>query len=294
MRSTPEHSVTLIAFGRRGYGLAACNAVRSLRHHGYKDRISVLVTPALRGHIPSQSGVVLHEIEGHPRDPGMAKLLVADAIEGPTLYLDVDVLAMADITPLIEALKVDGRGFITSVQGQGCPTSKAIRYYGWAEPRKVAAMEGFAEDAPLYGIQSSWMWMVPGDTLSRIAERAQSSYQRWARRDLKHAWGGSKPDELFWGIGCTATGHDPTWTGAEPMWFGSGIMDHGQVKAKHILMTLPGQRQTTPERSRRIYDAEVKLFGGHKYDYIFGDKHTNFKTTTDGMQFLRRPAAIQA
>jgi len=290
MPSTSEHSVTLLAFGRRGYGLAACNAVRSLRHHGYKDRIDVYVTPELRGHIPADANI----IEVQECDPGYAKLLIPDLISGPTLYLDVDVLAMHDVTPLIEALKADGRGFITSVQGTGCATSKAIRYYGWAEPAKVAAMEGFADDAPLYGIQSSWMWMVPGEALTRIAERAQQSYMKWTRQDLKHGWGGSKPDELFWGIGCTATGHDPTWKGEEPMWFGSGVVDHGTIRSKHVLITLPGQRQTTPERSRRIYDAEAKLFGGHKYDYIFGDKHTNYKTKSHGMQLLRRPESLQA
>jgi len=292
MPSIREHSVTLLAFGRRGYGLAACNAVRSLRHHGYKDRIDVYVTRDLDGHIPTQTNTVIHHIQDC--DPGFAKLLVPEMITGPTLYLDVDTLALQDVTPLIKALKADGRGYITSVQGTGDATSHRIKYFGWALPAKVASMEGFAYDAPLYGIQSSWMWMAPGATLTRITERAQASYRKWTRQDLKHSWGGSKPDELFWGIGCTATGHDPTWTDDEPMWFGSGIFNHAQIRAKHVLMTLPGQKQTTPERARVIYDAEAKRFGGHKYDYIFGDKHVNYKTQHHGMHLMRQPQGAQA
>jgi hypothetical protein len=62
------------------------------------------------------------------------------------------------------------------------------------------------------------------------------------------------------------------------MWYGAGIVKHTDITSKYILMTLPGQKQTTPVRALDIYAAEAKRIKGHKPEYIFGDKHANFKT----------------
>jgi hypothetical protein len=287
MRSASDTTITLLAFGRRGYGLAAANLVDSLRHYGYTGTITVFTTDHLRTMIPE--GVDVRTIQD--TDPGILKLLLPDMITGPTLYIDADSIAIGAVTPLVEALTADGRDFITSVQGVGNATTPHIKYFQWALSSVVAAKEGFANDAPLYGIQSSWMFMRPGPALWAIAERALASYQTWTRKDLKHAWGGSKPDELFWGIGCTATGHDPSWDG-EPMWFGSGVTDYQTIKEKHVLLTIPGQRQSMALRALRYYDSEVKRYSGHKSDYIFSDKHTNYKNTiAHGLHILRRQQA---
>jgi hypothetical protein len=275
MPSATDTSVTLLAFGRRGYGLAASNLVRSLRHHGFGGRINALVTEQLSPHLSVFDDVTITTINGDT-SPGLCKLMLPDMITGPTLYIDVDSIAIGDITPLVEALAADGRDFITSVQGKGPANGERIRYYNWAEPSTTVAIEGFADDATLYGIQSSWMFMRPGPTLWSIAEAARASYQRWSVRDLKHLWGGGKPDELFWGNACTRVGHDPSWH-SEPMWHGSGLVSHGEIKDKYVLMSIPGQTQTMSQRALRIYDAEVRHFYGHKAAYIFSDKSVNFK-----------------
>lgn len=275
MSSPDSHSITLIAFGRRGYGLAAHNAIASLRHHGYSGPIDLFITEELWPLVTATEGVTMYHIQSG--DPGWIKLNIPEIIKRPTLYLDVDVLALGDVTPFVEALASDPRHFIISVQGTGTSTSKHIGYFGWAKPDTVATKEGFPHDARLYGIQSSWMWMRPGMKLEALADRARVSYLAWEARDLRNRWGASKPDELFWSIACTATGHDPSYKGEEPMWYGAGIVKHQEITSKYILMTLPGQRQTTPARALDIYAAEARRFKGHKPDYIFGDKHANFK-----------------
>jgi len=284
--SSAKHipSVTILAFGRRGYGFSAHNAILSLRHHGYTGPIDLFITEALQPLVPDSEGVEVHRIQDG--DPGWIKLELPDLIKRPTLYLDADVLALADITPLLIQLAADGRDFITSVQGTGCPTSKSIGYFHWAKPKVVGEKEGFDQDAPLYGIQSSWMFMRPGVSLSALGERARLSYIAWSQRDMVNRWGASKPDELFWGIACTAMQHDPTWTGDEPMWYGAGIVSHQAVRERYCLMTLPGQKQTMPQRAVQIYAAEARTIGGTKPEYIFGDKHANFKD--HGMHKLRR------
>lgn len=284
MCSPDSHSITLLAFGRRGYGLAAHNAIASLRHHGYNGPIDLFITDELRKNIGCIENVTVHHIDN--ADPGYLKLELPDLIKRPTLYLDVDSIAFEDITPLLEALAADGREFITSVQGTGTGKSVAIGYFGWAKPAKVASKEGFPDDATLYGIQSSWMWMRPGAKLSAIGDRAKQSYLLWERGEFAR-WGGSKPDELFWSIACTALGHNPAWH-TEPMWYANGTASHAAVKAKYQLMTIPGQKQTSMLRAFKIYDVEVRKFSGHKSDYIFHDKHTNFKSQHHGLRIMRR------
>ena len=278
----PSRSITLLAFGRRGYGLAAHNAILSLRHHGYNGPIDLFITDTLTSLVPSIEGVTVHPIQD--ADPGYLKLELPDLIKRPTLYIDVDSLAIADVTPLLDALEADGRFLITSVQGKGTSKSTSIGYFGWAKPAKVAQKEGFADDATMYGIQSSWMWMVPGSALSAIGDRARASYMRWDKGEFAE-WGGSKPDELFLSIACTDLKHDPSWPD-EPMWFGSGIVAHTTIKEKHVLITLPGQKQQIQVRALQIYDLESRKVGGHKSAYIFGDKHSNFKS--HGMRIMRR------
>lgn len=286
-------SITLMAFGRRGYGLAAHNVILSLRHRGYSGDIHLWITDELSGLVPDSPGLHRHALRMN--DPGWAKLELPEIIDGPTMYLDADSIAVGDITPLLMALDADGREFITSVQGTGTGRSTAIKYFGWADPKKVAEKEGFGDDAPLYGIQSSWMFMQPGRTLEAIADRAKRSYIAWTERDLKHRWGASKPDELFWSIGCTAAGHDPSWP-TEPMWFGGGSMQHGKMKQAHCLMTIPGNNLNQSLHAKRIYDAEARLWSGHKSAYIFSDKHTNYKKHHDIVprQLLRQPQAQPA
>ena len=252
----PSRSITLLAFGRRGYGLAAHNAILSLRHHGYNGPIDLFITDTLTSLVPSIEGVTVHPIQD--ADPGYLKLELPDLIKRPTLYIDVDSLAIADVTPLLDALEADGRFLITSVQGKGTSKSTSIGYFGWAKPAKVAQKEGFADDATMYGIQSSWMWMVPCAALSAIGDRARASYLRWDKGEFAE-WGGSKPDELFLSIACTDLKHDPSWTD-EPMWFGSGIVcpyDH-QREAR----TYHPARSKATDTSAGIADIRPRIAQG--------------------------------
>lgn len=75
------------------------------------------------------------------------------------------------------------------------------------------------------------------------------------------------------------------------MWYGSGLTDYQTIKDTHVLLTIPGQRQSMALRALRYYDSEVRRYGGHKSDYIFPDKHTNFNfkiTIPHGLLLLQR------
>jgi hypothetical protein len=106
-------SITLLAFGRRGYAIATANMVLSLRHHGYCDRINLHCTEGMELMLDEQTKaeVVLHRLSNElASDPGLCKVSLPSIIADPTtLYLDVDGIAMKDVTPLIDQLSQDER-----------------------------------------------------------------------------------------------------------------------------------------------------------------------------------------
>ena len=110
-------SITLLAFGRRGYAIATANMVLSLRHHGYCDRINLHCTEGMELMLDEQTKaeVVLHRLSNElASDPGLCKVSLPSIIADPaTLYLDVDGIAMKDVTPLIDQLREDGRSFMS-------------------------------------------------------------------------------------------------------------------------------------------------------------------------------------
>jgi hypothetical protein len=255
-------SVTLIAFGRRGYAAAAANMVASLRHYGYNGRINLHVGAPLLPHIPDYTTTQceMHVLpEEFTKDAGWCKVNLPSIITEPTLYLDVDGIALKDMTPLIAELQADGRPYITEVMGTGKDGDK-IGYFEWATTKKVRYMEGFGPEATYYGIQSSWAYLVPSETLRTIGGIMRGSWRQWKPADLKHTWGGTMPDELFWSIACTTMDYDPTW-GKAVAFFGQGFHPLAEVNAKHYIMTLHGSGKghgTVPPRYVEHYNHILK------------------------------------
>lgn len=255
-------SVTLLAFGRRGYAAAASNMVVSLRHYGYNGRIHLHVGAPLLPHIPDyvQDECIMHTLPDQlTTDPCLAKINLPKLIKEPTLYLDVDGIALKDITPLLADLQADGRPYITTVMGKGKDGDK-IAYFEWATTQKVRYLEGFGPDATYYGIQSSWAYLVPGETLDRIHGHMLQSWSLWRVADLKHAWGGTIPDELLWSIACTYMDYDPGWHDAVAFW-GQGFHAFKDIKERHYIMTLHGSGRgagTVPPRYVEHYDHLLK------------------------------------
>lgn len=280
--------VTLMAFGRRGYAYAGANLIASLRYYGYGGGIDLWVDARCHAMLPSwvhEKARVRLLPEALGTDPGWLKVNLPGLIDRPTIYLDVDSIALKDITPWALSLNADGRDYITCVKG-AAKVGQPMEYYAWAETTKVQHMEGFADDATYYGIQSSWAFLRPGQTLDRVHAVATEAYERWTVRDLKHTWGGSKPDELFWSIACTRMGHDPAWSG-EPVHWGGGFMSVTQMAEKHYILSLWGMgrgKASVPSRHVEKYDAIMRLVMktmGQQYQtkshYLRQDKWCNNK-----------------
>ena len=293
-------TVTMLAFGRKGYAYAAANLIGSLRHFGYGGGIDLWVDARCRAMLPGwvQNYATLKDLPPElGNDPGWIKVNLPKLIDAPTVYMDVDAVCLKDVTPWMEELTEDGRDYITTVMGKG-KVGEVISYYEWATPLKVQEKEALPEGATLYGIQSSWAFMRPGVLLDGMYQVMSEAYQRWTVKDLKHAWGGTKPDELFWGIACTKAGHDPAWIG-EPVHWGKGFMTLPEMQATHHLLSLWGTgrgNSSVPVRHVEKYDAVMRqvtkglgIDYQTKSTYVREDKWSNQRNNkvTHGMLNMR-------
>ena len=282
-------SVTLLAFGRKGYAFAAANLVASLRHYGYGGDIHLFVDARCRSVLPSwiEHMATLKDLPKElGTDPCTIKLALPDLIEGPTLYMDVDAVVVKDITPWMEELQKDGRPYITCVYGKGKDGEK-IDYFVWATTATAKVKHALRDDATFYGIQSSWAYMRPGEWLKEFRRQLVSIHQQWEIKDLRYKWGQTMPDELFYSLACTIMEHDPTWDG-EPMFWGKGFDSLPEIKQKHYAISLWGSgkgKAAVPSRHVEKYDAVMRTVmrgQGRSHDlkssYIRQDKYVDQKT----------------
>jgi len=261
--------------------------VASLRHHGYTGPIHLHVGRALRPAVDElipDSGCTKHELaDEYAADPGWCKVNLPNIMQGrDTLYLDVDGICLKDITPLIEALRKDGRYYLTSVMGKG-KLGDTIGYFEWSTPAKVAEMHGL-ENATFYGIQSSWAYFKRGAWMDTFAEVVITCWNKWTLKDLKHQWGKGKPDELFYSIACSLMAHDPSFE--HVVHFGKGFDTLPQVREQFYILSLYGVgrgRGSVPPRYVECYDGECRTIAKtgkvmQRAELIRRDKYANFKT----------------
>lgn len=256
-------SVTLLAFGRHGYAVAAANMVATLRAHGYEGPITLHLGEGLRSVLPLwvyDRATVVPLAPEYAANPGWCKVNLPILFDGPdTLYLDVDGVCISDITPLIAQLRDDGRHYLTTVFGQGTSDTR-IEYYAWASQAKVKAKHALPDDAVFYGIQSSWCYMRKGDALDKLYQTMLQVWPQWSRHELNQQWGASLPDELIYSIACTLTGYAPSWS-TWPVFFGRGHDHLPELRKKHQVLSLMGSgrgRGSVPPRYVECYDAVVR------------------------------------
>jgi len=255
--------VTLLCFGRKGYAFAAANLVASLRHYGYGGDINLLVDDRCRTVLPpwvQPLAFVKMLPDDIGTDPCNIKLQLPQIIDGPTLYLDVDAVVLKDITPWLEALQKDGRPYIVEVKGKG-KHGDNIKYFEWATTATCKEKHGLPDTATYYGVQSSWAYMRPGLFLDELYMNANAMREKWTLADLKHKWGTTFPDELFFSLACTVMGHDPSWTDT-PMFFGQGFESLPQIVDKHYILSLWGSgrgKGSVPPRHVDKYDAVMRM-----------------------------------
>lgn len=289
--------VLLIAFGRRGYGLMAHNLAFSLRHYApdlhitlyASDDLSGTYNPALFSDVRAlPKELYLHPVTGRI-DPARAKCRIYElgisAGLDRFLFLDVDALALADIRPLLEALR--DRKVATDIQGRGGKGDN-ILYNIWATNETMWKHFRLADNATLCGVQSSWMYFERSKTGQAIQDFA-TYYLSQGRpaAGLTHEWGksGGLPDEFVYQGVFAKLGLIPEAPATErkPIFFGNAqaLETPEQVKSRYHILSIYGQGGNKPLTLRKwqeMYDRELSKMGGTWFasEAVMKDKHANF------------------
>ena len=161
-------SIILMAFGKRGYYFAAYNIAFSIKEFGCKVPIHLVVDSIANlkkylGHGVNYFDSVIEMEPGHIRlnDPAWSKLHLNYYITTDNaLYLDVDAVAVKDITPLIEQLSKIDKSYIAHTVGyHTLKEGNDIQSMQWAWANDLWEHFKLSEDAVLPAINSSLVWI---------------------------------------------------------------------------------------------------------------------------------------
>ena len=273
-------SITLLAFGRRGYAIATANMVLSLRHHGYRGRINLHCTEGMEAMLDdaTKQEVLMHGLSNElASDPGMCKASLPSLIrDDATLYLDVDGIAMKDVTPLVEQLMLDERPILAQsavpyvVGGDARPQG-----HWWVAPRTMIERHDLHDGDRIHAVNTSAVWMRKGDALNAVQREMLKAHAAYSRRDLVHKWGASIPDELCLSAACAVLGLDPTMPSV------ACFFDRAPVKAAQIaeaayILPLYGSRMSngcTSEHKKTLYDGQIRIMRGRAEASRYASRH---------------------
>ena len=213
-------SIILMAFGKRGYYFAAYNIAFSIKEFGCNVPIHLVVDSIANlkkylGHGINYFDSVIEMEPGHIRlnDPAWSKLHLNHYITTDNaLYLDVDAVAVKDITPLIEQLSKIDKSYIAHTVGyHTLKEGNEIPSMQWAWANDLWEHFGLNEDAVLPAINSSLVWINKVGA-EPIYKKALEFYANPLKK-LRNKWGGVQPDELYMNVALAALGIDPSMDG---------------------------------------------------------------------------------
>ena len=273
-------SITLLAFGRRGYAIATANMVLSLRHHGYRGPINLHCTEGMELMLDEQTKaeVVLHRLSNElASDPGLCKVSLPSTIADPTtLYLDVDGILMKDVTPLIEQLSKDDRPVITQAAPAYIVGGKAKpQGHWWVAPKTVIERHGLRDGDQIFAVNTSAMWFRKGPSLDSLQTEMLRAHSKYQRRDLVHKWGSSIPDELCVSAACAVLGLDPTMPSVA-CFFDRAPAKASQVAEVAYVLPLYGSRHSngcTSEHKKQLYDGQIRIMRGRAEAIHYACRH---------------------
>lgn len=278
--------ILLIAFGKPGYAKAAYNLAFSLKHFSPDIPITIFHDGILDS-LPEEKKIYFDEIRHLEKaDPAKIKSQIYDISPfEETLYLDVDGIALKDISPLIAELKK--HNYYTHVVGEhklsdGNKMSSML----WAYADDIVSHYGLDKETILPATNSSIVWFKKCDEVKNLYEQLKSNLANpIPLKNLRYQWGGTQPDELYLNIALAQTGIK--YPREKHMFFGPQLVNKTfeQIVEDNYFLSTFGGRNFTKLRYTEWYDR--RLFNYHKahglqhsylHSRIIGDKHANKST----------------
>lgn len=235
--------ILLIAFGKPGYAYAAYNLAFSLKHFSPNIQITIFHDGVL-DRLPPEKKTYFDTIERLEKaDPAKIKSQIYDISPfEETLYLDVDGIALKDITPLITELKK--HNYYTHVVGEHkLGESNKMSSMLWAYANDIMAHYGLHKDTVLPATNSSIVWFKKCDEVKNLYEQLKQNLSNpIPLKNLRYQWGGTQPDELYLNIALAQTGIK--YPREKYMFFGSQFVNktfEQLVEENYFLSTFGGR-----------------------------------------------------
>lgn len=297
--------IILLAHGRPGYAYMAHNMAMSIKTNGCTLPICVFASRDTFGGVPLVffDDVKLIEkdfftdIKGNMSVAKSKIELIKNLPFENNLYLDVDGLALKDITALIEKLIDTGKPYVTDVMGSG-KFSEDISYDCWAKHEYAWPFFDLDLACTWRTVQSSYAFYKKGEFTKQLyiwlSHYHDKGYplemlkERWAARQL--------PDELLFSGVCAKLGYDPSFEGQQPIFFGNYFLSKGieEMLERFYVMSMWGNGSGTGKPLTKLmyqeyYSGEVYKMGieegkkrgfeipYYKHEYCMRDKIVNFK-----------------
>lgn len=290
--------IILFAFGRRGYAYMAYNLAMSIKRYNKNINITLYIDEKLLDYISHDleffdnvntlpASVIYRERTGI--DPASVKINIPRFLPyDENLYLDVDGIALKDLQPLINTLSKKEGYYLTQVVSKG-KYNEHIDYNIWSTKDKVWDFFDLnKEESIYYAVQSSFAYFKKGKDLESFYKVLKGYYDKgFLKSDIKQRWGGTLPDEMFFGAVCGNLNYNPD-SELTPIFFGNkkNVKSHEDIKKEYYISAIYGNGKgntLTASTYFHFYDdqmSEVCKEMGREFLYnhkvLMIDKHANF------------------
>lgn len=286
--------VVLISFGKRGYAYAAYNMAYSIKHYNPQLSVALLCDNKFKDHLTHSSHmnvfddviilpdkVLFSPSGGH--DPCLTKLSMYDFLPYDyNLYLDVDGVALQDITPVIDALIEKGGYYYTHIFGsRSLQDGNENEEMVWAWMSDIWEHYKLPKDAKLPATNSSIQFIKKGDQAELFFKKLKENYANPIPIErLRLKWGGGQPDELYLNVTLCQLG----WEECDHYIFLGNRISHltfEQIEKQYYILSIFGGRGFTRDCYMEWYDRLLFKYHGpdsehiYKRNYIVNDKHAN-------------------
>lgn len=273
--------IVLFAFRKRGYVQQAYNLAFSLKHFS-PDIPVTLFHDGIINKFPEEKRHVFDSIV-KIENPDIAKFKAEIYDLSPydeTLYLDVDGIALKDISPLIHELQK--QNFYTHISGrQALNEGSSMRTMLWAFSEDIVSHFDLRPETILPSSNTSILWFKKTDEVKNLFEQWKLALDNpIPLKKLRHQWGAAQPDELYLNIAIAKTGIKVS--DEKYMFFGGNLVNKtfGQITDENYFLSIYGGRGFTKQRYTEWYDR--LLWGYHKpahhvyqYNRFANEKHAN-------------------
>lgn len=244
-------NIVLAAFGKRGYFFSAYNLAFTIKHYNPNANILLIHDKGIKALPPNEIEIFdkLHLIDEaltHPRgmfDAGFVKLntyKIATKYFHKYMFLDVDAIALKDITPWYNEAEASEKDFITDVRGSGTIEDK-INYSVWASNENIYEQFELEPNDTWRAIQSSWHFAKrTKENTAMFNDAIKLNFKTFTdRRMLEIKWGKCLPDELVLGGAIARRKLDPSFD-YEPIFFPNRHLKISEMKEKYYLLSMFG------------------------------------------------------